>query len=72
MNALKSVKTMRFNAKDGPLVALMMGLDITDLNQADLFVSEVCPIYFRAGACSRALPASRYRPVPALASLSAV
>jgi hypothetical protein len=41
MNAINILDTVSFVASDGPLVAIMIGLNIADLDQADAFVREV-------------------------------
>src|SRR6266550_2886501 len=41
MNALKSLKTVTVNAPDGPLITVMVGIDVTDLGAVDAFMLHV-------------------------------
>ncbi|MGO9468287.1 MAG: hypothetical protein ACLQVF_29495 [Isosphaeraceae bacterium] len=41
MNAITELKTMSLNSSDGPVAAIIIGLKITDPEDADLFLVEV-------------------------------
>jgi hypothetical protein len=41
MNAITELKTLNLDSSDGPVAAIIMGLKIADLENADLFLLDV-------------------------------
>ncbi len=52
MNAITELKTLNLDSSDGPVAAIIMGLQIADLENADLFLLDVAERLKRQRAAS--------------------
>jgi hypothetical protein len=52
MNTIANLKTMHLRSADGPVTAIVMGLNIRDTQSADVFIQEVAEKFKAQRMCS--------------------